>query len=155
MLSWGQCPRFSLERWMNIENLAKQQILVIGARATQELFRGPTYCATKISLEFLRRLVQVRRIVEETELSEARFYYEPDLWGPIGIKEEAKLGEPEVVVATRCFWFTDFSKDSDCNFESELMDFDSLEKLLNSSAPNELIFVPDEVRSFYEGHHGE
>ncbi|MGG4053310.1 MULTISPECIES: hypothetical protein [Delftia] len=140
---------------MNLENMAKQQILVIGARATHEFVEGPQYCATRISLEFLRRLVQVHRLVEEAGLSEARFYYEPDVWGPGDTKEEAKLSEPEVVVATRCFWFSQFAKDADCNIESELMDFVSLEKLLTESAPNELIFVSDELRSLYEEDNGE
>lgn len=140
---------------MNIENMAKQQILVMGAHATNDHDEGPQYCAITITVEFLERLAKVRKVINENELSEVRFYDVPDLWGPAGIEEDARLDQAEVVVTGSSFWFSDFAKRSNCYFESELMEFDSLEQLLTDSAPGALVFVSDDLRSLYEEDHGE
>lgn len=92
--------------------------IYIEAYACDDDGDGPEWAEITDPSSLLGRIVALQRVVHEHNLSEARVYLAPDVWGPAGVEEELRLRGEELVVTSDSFRFTCHPKHADYQCET-------------------------------------
>ena len=98
---------------------------------------------------FIQRVGSLAALCEANDLAQVNVTLYPELWGPAGFEEDARLQDGELVVYRNGnFVFTDIPKNSSVAFESRLLNLPELQALLQSS-DEDVVYATDEVKSQY------
>ena len=126
-----------------------QRIVVIGVHAPDACDPVPDYCAFRVDEAFIQRVGSLAALCEANDLAQVNVTLYPELWGPAGFEEDARLQDGELVVYRNGnFVFTDIPKNSSVAFESRLLNLPELQALLQSS-DEDVVYATDEVKSQY------
>ena len=127
-----------------------QRLVVIGVYAPNANEPAPEYCAFRVDGAFFERVGSLVAVCKANELAQVNITLNPEIWGPAGFEEDARLQYGELVVYRNGnFVFTDRAKDSFAFFESRLLNLPELQALLQSS-DEDTVFANDEVKSLFE-----
>lgn len=129
------------------------RVVVLAAHSTADSSDMPEYCAFTVNADLIDKINQLVGFCQEHELSQVNFTANPDVWGPVGVEENARLQGGELVVcASGGFWFSDAPRHGDSYFESEPINIEELEQMLAENEAS-VVFENDEVRELYEEDH--
>ena len=130
-----------------------QRLVVIGVHAPDACDPAPDYCAFRVDEAFIQRVGSLAALCEANDLAQVNVTLYPELWGPAGFEEDARLQDGELVVYRNGnFVFTDIPKNSSVAFESRLLNLPELQALLQSS-DEDVVYATDEVKSQYVADH--
>lgn len=126
---------------------------VTKAYATVDDTQQPDYCAFQVNEAFFTRVAALVQLCAAHELTQVRVGDAPELWGPAGIEEEARLRTYELVVWRGGeFIYCSEPKNSGGCFESRSMKLDELAERMKADS-GDVVFFDEEVQASYETDH--
>lgn len=128
---------------------SKSRVFVSRAIRTGDYGDGPSYCAFTVDEALISRLRELAALCEQHKLCSVVYANCPDIWGPIGIEEQERLQDPEMVVTRHgLVYFQDMPKFSSDMFKSTMVSIDALGKALEDDASS-VVFDDDEAKQAY------
>lgn len=142
----------TLNQAIDTSNTAR--VLVVSAHCNKVVLDDdPLYCAIQVNNLFIKRVEALIALCTENNLERVTVSAGPEMWGPAGIEEEAKLSQAELTVQKDGkFCFTDHPGQKRHWFESKGITLGMLQAYLANSQ-EEVIFENDTVQSSYEDDH--
>lgn len=130
------------------------RVLVVSAHGTNGFESDvPLYCAIQVNTAFIQRIEALIALCGENKLTRVAVSEGPELWGPAGIEEEAKLQQAELVVcANGEFWFTDYPKYQPWLFESKRLTVNMVQQYLSLNN-EDIVFVSEVLKEYYQEDH--